>query len=224
MTEGKGRQQMRNSDVIVIQTFLSPGQGLLIDRFGPRALLSIGAILTGLSWMLAAQVSSVTGLYLTYGLLGGLGTGIIYIGVIGHMVRWFPDKRGLATGLVAAGYGMGAILFTFPVANILENSSYEQVLWRFGGIFAVIGFIAAQGLRQPSTDDVAKYTAQATGDPASQQARSHGRFRQVQNSQESPFLVSVKALDQLQIYNRGFIQFQIPAGFKKIQMGDVSQL
>lgn len=155
--------QVTFSILIVIQTFLSPGQGLLIDRFGPRVLLSIGAILTGLSWMLAAQVSSITGLYLTYGLLGGLGTGIIYIGVIGHMVRWFPDKRGLATGLVAAGYGMGAILFTFPVANTLEISSYEQVLWRFGGIFAVIGFIAAQGLRQPSLDHVARYTARVTG-------------------------------------------------------------
>ena len=88
------------------------------------------------------------------------------------MVRWFPDKRGLATGLVAAGYGMGAILFTFPVANTLEISSYEEVLWRFGGIFAVIGFIAAQGLRRPSTDDVARYTAQATGLHAAA-SRSH---------------------------------------------------
>ena len=66
--------------------------------------------------MLAAQASSLTTLYLTYGLLGGIGTGIVYVGVIGHMVQWFPDKRGLATGLVAAGYGIGALLTTFPIA------------------------------------------------------------------------------------------------------------
>lgn len=141
--------QVTFSILIVLQTFLSPAQGFLIDRFGPRLLLSIGALLTGLSWMLAAQVSSVGALYLTYGLLGGIGTGIIYIGVVGHMVQWFPDRRGFATGCVAAGYGMGAILFTFPVATTLRSASYQQALWQFGATFAVTGFLAAQGLRRP---------------------------------------------------------------------------
>src|SRR6185436_7700765 len=100
--------QITFSILIVVQTFLSPWQGAIIDRFGPRLLLSAGVIVSGVSWILAAQASSLTMLYLTYGLLGGLGTGIVYIGVIGHMVQWFPDKRGLATGCVAAGYGMGA--------------------------------------------------------------------------------------------------------------------
>ena len=81
----------------MVQTFLSPWQGVLVDRFGPRLLLSTGVAIAGLSWMLASQASSVTMLYLTYGFLGGLGTGIVYVGVIGHMVQWFPDKRGLAT-------------------------------------------------------------------------------------------------------------------------------
>ena len=62
-------------------------------------------------------------LYLTYGLLGGIGTGIVYVGVIGHMVQWFPDRRGLATGLVAAGYGIGALLTTFPIAAVLREST-----------------------------------------------------------------------------------------------------
>ncbi len=144
--------QVTFSILIVLQTFLSPAQGFLIDRFGPRLLLSIGALFTGLSWMLAAQVSSVTGLYLTYGLLGGIGTGIIYIGVVGHMVQWFPDRRGFATGCVAAGYGMGAILFTFPVSTLVRSASYQQALWQFGALFAVTGFLAAQGLRRPSAD------------------------------------------------------------------------
>ena len=82
--------------------------------------------------MLAAQASSLTALYLTYGLLGGIGTGIVYVGVIGHMVQWFPDKRGLATGLVAAGYGVGALLTTFPIAAVLRESSYQDALMRFG--------------------------------------------------------------------------------------------
>lgn len=141
--------QITFSILIVVQTFLSPWQGLLVDRFGPRLLLSIGVLVTGLSWILAAQASSLTMLYLTYGLLGGIGTGIVYVGVIGHMVQWFPDKRGLATGLVAAGYGVGALLTTFPIATVLRESTYEDALTRFGLIFGIVGLVAAQGLRRP---------------------------------------------------------------------------
>jgi OFA family oxalate/formate antiporter-like MFS transporter len=141
--------QITFSLLIVVQTFLSPWQGILIDRFGPRLLLSLGVVITGLSWVLAAQVSSLMMLYVTYGLMGGLGTGIVYIGVIGHMVQWFPDKRGLATGLVAAGYGMGALLTTFPISSVLRESNYQDALVRFGLIFAAVGLIAAQGLRRP---------------------------------------------------------------------------
>jgi len=141
--------QITFSILIVVQTFLSPWQGVLVDRFGPRLLLSIGVLVTGLSWILAAQASSLTTLYLTYGLLGGVGTSIVYVGVIGHMVQWFPDKRGLATGLVAAGYGVGALLTTFPIATVLRESTYEDALARFGLIFGMVGLVAAQGLRRP---------------------------------------------------------------------------
>jgi len=141
--------QITFSILIVVQTFLSPWQGVLVDRFGPRLLLSIGVLVTGLSWILAAQASSLTMLYLTYGLLGGIGTGIVYVGVIGHMVQWFPDKRGLATGLVAAGYGVGALLTTFPIATVLRESTYEDALTRFGLVFGIVGLVAAQGLRRP---------------------------------------------------------------------------
>ena len=158
--------QITFSILIVVQTFLSPWQGLLVDRFGPRLLLSIGVLVTGLSWILAAQASSLTMLYLTYGLLGGIGTGIVYVGVIGHMVQWFPDKRGLATGLVAAGYGVGALLTTFPIATVLRESTYEDALARFGLIFGIVGLVAAQGLRRP---DAAWQTAW------NQRARAGGR-------------------------------------------------
>src|SRR5262245_27248627 len=139
--------QITFSILIVIQTFLAPCQGLLVDRFGPRALLSVGGALTGLSWVLAARATTLTGLYLTYGLLGGIGTGIVYVGVIGHMVQWFPDRRGFATGVVAAGYGMGALLTTFPIAELLKESGYQQALVRYGWIFVAVGALAAQGLR-----------------------------------------------------------------------------
>jgi len=141
--------QVTFSILIVLQTFLSPLQGFLADRFGPRRLLAVGAAFTGASWILAAQAQSLLGLYLTYGVLGGIGTGIVYIGVIGLMVKWFPDKRGLATGLVAAGYGMGAMLTTFPISGSLVVSGYERTLVVYGWIIGAVGLLAALALKRP---------------------------------------------------------------------------
>ena len=133
--------------LIVLQTFFSPFQGWLVDRFGPRLLIGAGTLLTGLSWVLAAGATTLTELYLTYGLVGGIGTGIVYIGVVGQMVRWFPDHRGFAAGTVAAGYGMGAIVTTFPISNSLASSGYSSTLLEYGIIFAIVGCLAAIGLR-----------------------------------------------------------------------------
>jgi len=141
--------QITFSMLIVLQTFFSPFQGGLIERFGARRLISIGTLMSGLSWVLASQASSIGMLYLSYGLVGGLGTGIVYVGVVGQMVRWFPDRRGFAVGMVAAGYGMGAILTTFPISSALAGQGLESTLWQFGIIFAVIGVIASQALRSP---------------------------------------------------------------------------
>ena len=135
--------------LIILQTFLSPLQAYLVDRFGPRLLISAGAILSGGAWVLAAQVSNIEMLYLTYGIIGGFGTGIIYVGVIGLMVRWFPDRRGLATGLAAAGYGFGAFFTSFPIDSMIKSSGYAHTLVVWGIIQGVIGVAAALGLRVP---------------------------------------------------------------------------
>ena len=135
------------SILVVLQTWFSPCQGFLVEKFGPRLLLSIGAVLTGLSWVLAAQAHSVSALYMSYGLLGGLGTGIIYVGVVGLMVNWFPDRRGFAAGMAAAGYGMGAILTTFPITSMIASAGYQHTLVFFGLLLGGIGILAAQGVR-----------------------------------------------------------------------------
>ena len=142
--------QVTFSILIVLQTFFSPFQGFLVDRFGPRVLLSIGAIMTGASWVLSASVQSVWGIYLTYGVLGGLGTGIVYVGIVGLMVRWFPSSRGFAVGMVAAGYGFGAILTTFPISASIAASGFQHTLTVYGYIIGAVGLLAAQGLRIPA--------------------------------------------------------------------------
>lgn len=141
--------QVSFSLLIVLQTFFSPVQGYLIEKFGPRALISTGAALTGLSWMLASQMTSLWGIYLAYGLIGGIGTGIVYVGVVGQMVGWFPDNRGFAAGVVAAGYGMGAIVTTFPISDSIAAAGWQTTLLKFGAIIGLVGLLAAQGLRTP---------------------------------------------------------------------------
>jgi OFA family oxalate/formate antiporter-like MFS transporter len=151
--------QVTFSIVIVLQTFFSPFQGWLVDRFGPKVLISSGCALTGLGWVLAAQAGSLLGLYATYGLLCGLGTGIVYVGVVGLVVRWFPERRGFAAGVVAAGYGIGALFANAPIINSLAAEGLAPTLTKFGVIIGVIGAVAALGLRSPP----AVYAAQVAG-------------------------------------------------------------
>jgi MFS transporter, OFA family, oxalate/formate antiporter len=156
--------QITFSALIVVQTLFSPAQGWLVDRFGPKALVAVGAALTGLGWILSAHVDSVWMLFLTYGLLCGVGTGIVYVGVIGLMARWFPDRRGFAIGIVAAGYGMGAILTTFPISSMLASSGAPMTLIVFGVILGSVGVLAALGLREPGAGEA----------PAPAVTRTHG--------------------------------------------------
>src|SRR6201999_2544833 len=107
-----------------------------------------------LGWITAGYATTLTALYLTYGLFCGLGTGIVYVGVVGLMVRWFPDRRGFATGIVAAGYGVGALLTNNLVYDMISASGYQHTLIVFGIILGIVGAVAALGLRLPTSDDV----------------------------------------------------------------------
>jgi MFS transporter, OFA family, oxalate/formate antiporter len=156
--------------LVILQTWFSPFQAYLVDRFGPRLLISLGALLAGGSWILAASADNLWTLYLTYGVIGGFGTGIIYVGIIGLMVRWFPDHRGLAAGLAAAGYGFGAFFTSFPIDSMIKSSGYEHTLMVWGIIQGVIGIIAAQWLRLPP-ENYALLSAAPTAVIAVQQSR-----------------------------------------------------
>jgi OFA family oxalate/formate antiporter-like MFS transporter len=156
--------QVTFSILIVLQTWLSPLQGSLVDRFGPRLLIAAGAALSGASWILAGSANTLAGLYASYGLLGGIGTGIVYVGIVGLMVRWFPDRRGLATGVVAAGYGFGAILTTFPIDTMIKSAGYQHTLVVFGVALGVIGALAALGMRVPDANERLPAPAVASND------------------------------------------------------------
>ena len=146
--------QITFSVLIVLQTWLAPLQGWLVDRFGPKFLIAAGAALTGLGFVLSAQATSPVMLYLTYGAFCGFGSGIVYIGVIGLMVKWFPDRRGFAVGLAAAGYGFGAIVTTFPIDMMLKSSGHAPTLITFGLLLGAIGACAGFLLRAPRPGEI----------------------------------------------------------------------
>src|SRR4051812_14824188 len=158
--------------LIILQTWCSPAQAYLVDRFGPRILISIGALMSGGGWVLSSYVDSIWALYFTYGIICGFGTGIIYVGIIGLMVRWFPDRRGLATGLAAAGYGFGAFFTSFPIDSMIKSSGYAHTLVVWGIIQGLIGLVAAQWLRVPPDGWVPEGYSPATASTV-QTARSY---------------------------------------------------
>lgn len=148
--------QITFSLLIIVQTLFSPVQGWLLERFGIRMLISIGCLLSGASWLLASMTSSLIGLYITYGIIGGVGTGIVYLGCVSLMVRCFPDHRGFAVGAVAAGYGMGAMITTVPISLYLSSSGIESTLRWFGILLGVVGVIISQFLRAPNESQYIK--------------------------------------------------------------------
>ncbi|WP_428376919.1 oxalate/formate MFS antiporter [Lichenicoccus sp.] len=160
--------QVTFTALVVLQTFFSPAQGYLIDRLGPKVMIAIGAALSGAGWAASAFATTLVGLYASYGLLCGLGTGIVYVGIIGLMVRWFPERRGFAAGVVAAGYGMGAVVTTFPISSMIASSGFRHTLLAFGLAFAAVGVLAALFLRTPVPGEAAVGSARAAdgADPA----------------------------------------------------------
>jgi OFA family oxalate/formate antiporter-like MFS transporter len=152
--------------LIVLQTWLSPMQGFLVEKLGPKLLIGLGALLSGAGWIASSKATTLWGLYETYGLLCGVGTGIVYIGIVGLMVKWFPEHRGFATGTVAAGYGFGAMLTTFPIDSAMTAFGYQRTLVVFGAIFAAIGLFGALLLKSPPEAKTAELTPISAADAA----------------------------------------------------------
>lgn len=153
--------------LLALQCFLSPLQGWLIERFGSSLLIAFGAELCGLGWFASSYVNDVTCLYLTYGLFCGLGAGLVVVGIIGHMLAWFPQRRGLAAGAVAAGYGLGGLIMSWPIESAMNASGYRFALAVFGLMLGGIGILAAFLLRMPRQQDVGGSEDLACGLPPS---------------------------------------------------------
>jgi OFA family oxalate/formate antiporter-like MFS transporter len=133
---------------IVTETWLVPVEGWFVDKFGPRVVVTIGGILCGLAWLLNSVADSLVLLYLGAA-LGGIGAGAVYGTCVGNALKWFPDRRGLAAGLTAAGFGAGSAITIIPIANMIAGSGYEHTFLTFGLIQGGAVFLLGLLLRKP---------------------------------------------------------------------------
>ena len=145
---------------VLTQTWLVPLHGYLVDRFGPRIMLSAAGILVGAAWVLNSFADSLLLLYLA-AVIGGLGVGIVYGGAVGNALKWFPDRRGLAAGLTASGYGAGSALTVLPIQSTIETQGYEAAFFWFGLTQGIVVLVVAQFLRAPHLQDMAMVPARA---------------------------------------------------------------
>ena len=136
---------------IIAQTALFPLNAFLIDRFGPRLMITLAAVLVAIGWVGAGLANSLLALYVVYA-IGGIGAGAVYGGCIGVAMKWFPDRRGLCVGVVAGSYGFGTALTTLPISYLIDHRGYRSAFILFGAIQGIVVLISAQFLRMPPLD------------------------------------------------------------------------
>lgn len=133
---------------VLLETWLVPFEGWLVDTFGPRLLVMLAGLLAGLGWVGSGKAESLTALYLSYA-VAGIGAGIVYGTAVGMALKWFPDHRGLAAGLTAAGFGAGSAATVAPIASMIASAGYQTTFIRWGIIQGLTVIVAAFFLKAP---------------------------------------------------------------------------
>ncbi len=140
--------QVAFSIFVLVETWLVPLEGWLVDRFGPRMVGVVSGILVALAWVINSRADSLGVLYLG-AVVGGIGAGGVYGATIGNALKWFPDRRGLAAGLTAMGFGSGSALTVVPIANMIAAHGYQTAFFRFGIAQGAVVFLLGWFLRAP---------------------------------------------------------------------------
>jgi OFA family oxalate/formate antiporter-like MFS transporter len=142
---GRAAIQVAFTIFVLIETWLIPVEGYLVDRFGPRWVVIAGSLLVAGAWVINSGASSLPVLYFGAA-LGGVGTGCVYGTCVGNALKWFPGRRGLAAGITAAGFGAGAAITIGPISSMINSAGYEQAFLVFGLIQGAIVFVMAWGM------------------------------------------------------------------------------
>jgi MFS transporter, OFA family, oxalate/formate antiporter len=149
--------QFAFSIFVALETWLTPVEGWIVDQLGPKKgpklMVAFGAILIAAGWIANSIADSLTMLYVG-AVLAGIGGGAVYATCVGLAVKWFPDRRGLAVGLTAAGFGAGAALTVVPIRVMIESAGYESTFFWFGIGQGAVVLILAWLLRGPEPGEL----------------------------------------------------------------------
>jgi MFS transporter, OFA family, oxalate/formate antiporter len=146
---GRAAIQLAFTLFVVTETWLVPIEAWFVDKYGPRIVIMFGGVMIGLAWIINSYANTLVLLY-TGAIIGGIGAGAVYGTCVGNALKWFPDRRGLAAGATAAGFGAGAAITVVPIASMIASSGYQSAFFTFGIGQGLVVFILALFLRPPS--------------------------------------------------------------------------
>ncbi len=147
---GRAAIQVAFSIFVLTETWLIPIEGWFVDRYGPRVVVAVGGVLVAIAWTINSFAGDLTLLYLA-AVISGIGAGAVYGTCVGNALKWFADRRGLAAGLTAAGFGAGAALTVVPIQFAIAGYGFENAFLWFGIGQGVIILFMSQFLRAPTT-------------------------------------------------------------------------
>jgi len=162
---GRAAIQVAFTIFVLTETWLVPFEGYLIDKFGPKIMVCGSGALVAIAWVINSMADSLFLLYVGAA-IGGIGAGVIYGASVGNALKWFPDRRGLAAGLTAAGFGAGSALTVIPIANMIQSSGYQAAFLWFGLGQGIVVILVSLLLRAPQAGEVP-----VPASPAVQQTR-----------------------------------------------------
>jgi MFS transporter, OFA family, oxalate/formate antiporter len=145
---GRAAIQVAFTIFVLTETWLVPVEGWLVDRFGPKIVVLVGGVLVAIAWALNSVAGTLTSLYVAAA-IGGIGAGAVYGSCVGNALKWFPDRRGLAAGLTAAGFGAGSALTIIPIQGMIQTSGYEATFLWFGLGQGLVVVVLSLLLRAP---------------------------------------------------------------------------
>jgi OFA family oxalate/formate antiporter-like MFS transporter len=163
--------QVAFSVFVIAEAWLVPLEGWFVDRLGPRLIVALGGLLVGLAWVVKSQADSL-GLFYVGAALGGIGVGCVYGTCIGNALKWFPERRGLAAGITAAGFGVGSALTIAPIQAVIQADGYQAAFLWFGLGQGLVVLAVAPFLRAPEKDATAN-AASTIASPAPTSQRDY---------------------------------------------------
>ena len=146
---GRAAIQLAFTIFVVTETWLVPVEAWFVDKYGPSIVVMFGGVMIALAWVLNSYADSLALLYAA-AVVAGMGAGAVYGTCVGNALKWFPDRRGLAAGATAAGFGAGAAITVVPIASMIAATGYQSAFLTFGIGQGVIVFVLAFFVRPPS--------------------------------------------------------------------------